>query len=117
MVLWKKTAFPLWRAMEKRWKRNVVSRVYSFHYYYYQSISSRGRLVLANGTMCQMGVRIPHVKGHFDAAFLPSYSGHLFSVVQLGSASLLGVCHAITVAVGFDVNLSSRVRSLAVICG
>jgi len=24
MVLWKETAFPLCRAMEKRWKRNVV---------------------------------------------------------------------------------------------
>ena len=29
MVLWKETAFPLCRAMEKRWKRNVVSRVSS----------------------------------------------------------------------------------------
>ena len=29
MVLWKKTAFPLCRAMERRWKRNVVSRVSS----------------------------------------------------------------------------------------
>ena len=27
MVLWKETAFPLCRAMERRWKRNVVSRV------------------------------------------------------------------------------------------
>ena len=26
MVLWKETAFPLCRAMERRWKRNVVSR-------------------------------------------------------------------------------------------
>ena len=25
MVLWKETAFPLWRAMERHWKRNVVS--------------------------------------------------------------------------------------------
>jgi len=25
MVLWKETTFPLWRAMERRWKRNVVS--------------------------------------------------------------------------------------------
>ena len=29
MVLWKETAFPLCRAMEKRWKRNVVSWVSS----------------------------------------------------------------------------------------
>jgi len=29
MVLGKETAFPLCRAMEKRWKRNVVSRVSS----------------------------------------------------------------------------------------
>jgi len=29
MVLWKETAFPLWKATEKRWKRNVVSRVSS----------------------------------------------------------------------------------------
>jgi len=29
IVLWKETAFPLGRAMEKRWKRNVVSRVSS----------------------------------------------------------------------------------------
>jgi len=29
MVWWKETAFPLCRAMEKRWKRNVVSRVSS----------------------------------------------------------------------------------------
>ena len=29
MVLWKETAFPLRRAMERRWKRNVVSRVSS----------------------------------------------------------------------------------------
>jgi len=28
-VLWKETAFPLCRAMERRWKRNVVSRVFS----------------------------------------------------------------------------------------
>jgi len=27
MVFWKETAFPLCRAVEKRWKRNVVSRV------------------------------------------------------------------------------------------
>ena len=27
MVLWKETAFPLYRATERRWKRNVVSRV------------------------------------------------------------------------------------------
>jgi len=27
MVLWKETAFPLCRDMERRWKRNVVSRV------------------------------------------------------------------------------------------
>ena len=33
MVLWKETAFPLCRAMEKCWKRNVVSRV-SYYYYY-----------------------------------------------------------------------------------
>jgi len=26
MVLWKETAFPLCRAMERHWKRNVVSR-------------------------------------------------------------------------------------------
>jgi len=26
-VLWKETAFPLCRAIEKRWNRNVVSRV------------------------------------------------------------------------------------------
>ena len=29
MVLWKETAFPLYRAMERRWKRNVVSRMSS----------------------------------------------------------------------------------------
>jgi len=29
MVLWKETAFPLCRAMERCWKRNVVSRVSS----------------------------------------------------------------------------------------
>jgi len=29
MVLWKETAVPLCRAMERRWKRNVVSRVSS----------------------------------------------------------------------------------------
>ena len=29
MVSWKETAFPLWKAMERRWKRNVVSRVSS----------------------------------------------------------------------------------------
>jgi len=33
MVLWKETAFPLCRAVERRWKRNVVSRV-SYYYYY-----------------------------------------------------------------------------------
>jgi len=27
MVLWKETAFPLCRSIEKRWNRNVVSRV------------------------------------------------------------------------------------------
>jgi len=30
MVLWKETAFPLCRAMERRWKRN-----YYYYYYYY----------------------------------------------------------------------------------
>ena len=35
MVLWKETALPLCRAMERRWKRNVVSRV--SYYYYYES--------------------------------------------------------------------------------
>jgi len=29
MVLWKETAFPLCRAMERRWKKNVVSLVSS----------------------------------------------------------------------------------------
>ena len=29
MVLWKETAFPVCRAVEMRWKRNVVSRVSS----------------------------------------------------------------------------------------
>ena len=29
MALWKETALPLCRAMERRWKRNVVSRVSS----------------------------------------------------------------------------------------
>ena len=29
MVLWEETAFPLCRAIEKRWNRNVVSRVSS----------------------------------------------------------------------------------------
>jgi len=29
MVLWKETTFPLCRAKERRWKRNVVSRVSS----------------------------------------------------------------------------------------
>ena len=29
MVLWKETAFPLCRAIEKRWNRTVVSRVSS----------------------------------------------------------------------------------------
>ena len=29
MVLWKETAFPLCRAMERRWKSNVVSWVSS----------------------------------------------------------------------------------------
>jgi len=29
IVLWKETAFPLWRAIQKRWKRNVVSLVSS----------------------------------------------------------------------------------------
>jgi len=24
VVLWKETAFPFWRAMESRWKRNVI---------------------------------------------------------------------------------------------
>jgi len=24
MVVWKETAFPVWKAMEMRWKRNVV---------------------------------------------------------------------------------------------
>jgi len=40
VVLWKEIAFPLCRAMERRWERNVVSRVSSVtvvirHYYYY----------------------------------------------------------------------------------
>ena len=45
IVLWKETAFPLWRAMDKRWKRNVVSMVSSVMavmrlptYYYYQGL-------------------------------------------------------------------------------
>ena len=29
MVLWKETAFPLWRAVVRCWKRNVVSQVSS----------------------------------------------------------------------------------------
>ena len=29
MVLWKEAEFPLWRGMERRWKRNVVSQVSS----------------------------------------------------------------------------------------
>jgi len=29
VMLWKETAFPLWRAMDKRWRRNDVSLVSS----------------------------------------------------------------------------------------
>jgi len=42
MVLWKETAFPLCIAMERRWKRNVVSRVvydYSDTGHFAQSIA------------------------------------------------------------------------------
>jgi len=45
MVLWKVTAFPLCRAMEKRWKRNVViivSYYYYYYYYYYHFYTSVG---------------------------------------------------------------------------
>ena len=50
MVLWKETAFPVWRAMEMRWKRNIVSRVSSVivvirHYYYNYLVSYVGRIV------------------------------------------------------------------------
>ena len=50
MVLWKETAFPLCRAMERRWKRTVVSRVSSvivviliiiISEYYYSSVKSK----------------------------------------------------------------------------
>ena len=34
MALWKETAFPFCRATERRWKRIVVSRVFSSYYYY-----------------------------------------------------------------------------------
>ena len=39
MVLWKETAFPLCRAMEKRWKRNVVPRVSYYHYAAFNALS------------------------------------------------------------------------------
>jgi len=32
MALWKETAFPFCRATERRWKRNVVSRVFSSYH-------------------------------------------------------------------------------------
>ena len=38
-VCWKETAFPLWRAMDRRWNKNVVSLV-SYYYYYYYNIYS-----------------------------------------------------------------------------
>ena len=41
MVLWKETAFPLCRAMERRWKRNVISRVSSVSYYYFYTPGSK----------------------------------------------------------------------------
>ena len=37
MVLWKETAFPLCRAMEKRWKRNIV--YLSYHHYPFSALT------------------------------------------------------------------------------
>jgi len=45
VVLWKETAFPVCRAMERRWKRNVVSRV-SFYY-------RRDRQALSTARYCR----------------------------------------------------------------
>ena len=42
MVLWKETAFPLCRAMERRWKRNVVS-----HYYEFRQVERQSRYYAA----------------------------------------------------------------------
>jgi len=32
MVLWKETTFPLCRAMERRWKRNVIIIINEYNY-------------------------------------------------------------------------------------
>ena len=58
MVLWKETTFPLYRAIEKRWNRNVVSRVSAVIVVIFLPISrvssmaiSRARIILIPNTI------------------------------------------------------------------
>ena len=55
MVLWKETAFPLCKAMERRWKRNVVSRVSSVIVVIRQPISCELNGHLMPCTSCLYG--------------------------------------------------------------
>ena len=55
MVLWKETAFPLCRATEKRWKRNVVSRVSSVIVVIRLPISCVSSMAMYQLSLWQMG--------------------------------------------------------------
>jgi len=69
MVLWKETAFPLCRAMERRWKRNVVSRVYSVVVTIRLPISCVNSMAISchvPATSCLYGKWVEDVRaGHF----------------------------------------------------
>ena len=75
MVLWKETAFPLWRATERRWKRNVVSWVSSATVVICLSISSHAMYQLSLWEMGRRCVCWP-----------------IWAFVYLGLCCLLGCC-------------------------
>jgi len=72
IVLWKETTFPLCRAMERHWKRNVVSRVFS--------------AILLLLCVCCRGHRVPHciVVRHLSVSQDVAHCGNGDAYEQIG---------------------------------
>ena len=99
MVLWKETAFPLCRTTEKRWKRNVVSRVSSVIVVIRLPISCVSSMAIschvpavsmANG-QCVLA-NLEYLSILFCAVLWAAAPG-LFAVLPMGLSKCVWYCH------------------------
>ena len=80
MVLWKETAFPLCRSMERRWKRNVVSRVSSV-------------IVVIANLLCELNGHLMPCTSCFSGKWVEDVCAGQFGVfVYLVLRCLVGCC-------------------------